>query len=356
MKYTRRELLGLSIPKDAMFRRRVVAFAALALIQIASGQASQFNLASTLTGGITSSRHRQRANLNSQLYPGLAQVGSGYAGSGYAGAGYSGSGYAGATGSIDDAHGHEQGGSGARVASTNSVVFPGNQSPNPALTIAGGQQFPAYPPPGFPGQQAPVPYPAAVGGAGGASSGGYQSAAAGSPPGYPVAGAVPAQYPVGVPLQQPAGAGAPGYFPGTGAYPSYPYPGVYLQQYPGYPQPAQLPAYGVVPGAVAQPGVPGVAGVPGVQGVAGVPGAPGIGGVPGAAAQGPATSGKNVHHYPAHNPADPSHWDHHFAMNTEYKEDGVHKGSFGVLNNHNAFGYGSGYGGGYNGAYNSPTF
>ncbi|XP_026831610.1 galectin-3-like [Drosophila erecta] len=79
MKYTRRELLGLSIPKDAMFRRRVVAFAALALIQIASGQASQFNLASTLTGGITSSRHRQRANLNSQLYPGLAQVGSGYA-------------------------------------------------------------------------------------------------------------------------------------------------------------------------------------------------------------------------------------------------------------------------------------
>ncbi|XP_043653884.1 collagen alpha-4(IV) chain isoform X2 [Drosophila teissieri] len=343
-----------------MFSRSVVAFAALALIQIASGQASQlsrdesqedqkteFNLASTLTGGITSSRHRQRANLNSQLYPNLGQVGAGYAGSGYAG-----SGYVGATGSIDDAHGHEQGGSGVRVASTNSVVFPGNQSPNPALTITGGHQFPAYSPPGFPGQQAPVPYPAAVGSSGGASSGGYQTA--GAPPGYPVAGTVPAQYPVGVPPQQPVGTGAPGYFPGTGAYPGYPYPGVYLQQYPGYPQPAQFPAYGVVPGAVAQPAVPGVAGVPGVQGVAGVPGvpgAPGVGGVPGAAAQ-----GKNVYHHPAHNPADPSHWDHHFAMNTEYKEDGVHKGPFGVLNNHNAFGYGSGYGGGYNGAFNSPAY
>ncbi|EDW98873.2 collagen alpha-1(X) chain isoform X2 [Drosophila yakuba] len=316
-----------------MFSRSVVAIAALAFIQIASGQASQFsrdesqedqktefNLASTLTGGITSSRHRQRANLNSQLYPELGQVGAGYAGSGYAGA----------TGSIDDAHGHEQGGSGVRVAR--------------------GHQFPAYPPPGFPGQQAPVPYPAAVGSSGGASSGGYQSTAAGAPPGYPV----PGQYPVGVPPQQPVGTGAPGYFPGTGAYPGYPYPGVYVQQYPGYPQPAQFPAYGVVPGAVAQPGVPGVAGVPGVPGVAGVagvPGAPGVAGVHGAAAQ-----GKNVHHYPAHNPADPSHWDHHFAMNTEYKEDGVHKGPFGVLNNHNAFGYGSGYGGGYNGAFNSPAY
>ncbi|XP_039494226.1 collagen alpha-1(VIII) chain isoform X2 [Drosophila santomea] len=311
-----------------MFSRSVVAIAALALIQIASGQASQFsrdesqedqktefNLASTLTGGITSSRHRQRANLNSQLYPELGQVGAGYAG---------------ATGSIDDAHGHEQGGSGVRVAR--------------------GHQFPAYPPPGFPGQQAPVPYPAAVGSSGGASSGGYQSTAAGAPPGYPV----PGQYPVGVPPQQPVGTGAPGYFPGTGAYPGYPYPGVYLQQYPGYPQHAQFPAYGVVPGAVAQPGVLGVAGVPGVPGVAGVPGvpgAPGVPGVPGAAAQ-----GKHVQHYPAHNPADPSHWDHHFAMNTEYKEDGVHKGPFGVLNNHNAFGYGSGYGGGYNGAFNSPAY
>ncbi|XP_032576366.1 collagen alpha-1(XVIII) chain isoform X1 [Drosophila sechellia] len=338
-----------------MFSRRVVAFAALALILIASGQASQFsrdesqedqktefNLASTLTGGITSSRHRQRANLNSQLYPSLGQLGSGYAG---------------ATGSIDDAHGHEQGGSGVRVASTNSVVFPGNQSPNPALTITGGQQFPAYPPPGFPGQQAPVPYPASGSSSGGApSSGGYQSAGGVAPLGYPVAGAVPAQYPVGVPPQQPVGTGAPGYFPGTGAYPGYPYPGVYLQQYPAYPQPAQFPAYGVVPGAVAQPGVPGVAGVPGVQGVAGVPGAPGVAGVPGAAGQAPVTSGKNYHRYPAHNPADPSHWDHHFSMNTEYKEDGVHKGPFGVLNNHNAFGYGSGYGGGYNGAFNSPSY
>lgn len=149
---------------------------------------------------------------------------------------------------------------------------------------------------------------------------------------------------MGVPPQQPVGAGAPGYFPGTGAYPGYPYPGVYLPQYPAYPQPAQFPAYGVLPGAVAQPGVPGVAG------------APGVAGVPGAAGQAPATSGMNYHRYPAHNPADPSHWDHHFSMNTEYKEDGVHKGPFGVLNNHNAFGYGSGYGGGYNGAFNSPAY
>jgi len=137
---------------------------------------------------------------------------------------------------------------------------------------------------------------------------------------------------------------------------------VYLQQYPGYPQPPQFPAYGVVPGAVAQPGVPGVGGVPGVpgvQGVAGVPGVPGvqgIAGVPGGAASGPAISSQNFHRYPDHNAADRNHWDHHFSMNTEYKEDGVHKGPFGVLNNHNAFGYGSGYGGGYNGAFNSPAY
>ncbi|XP_016981975.2 collagen alpha-2(IV) chain isoform X1 [Drosophila rhopaloa] len=350
-----------------MVSRRGITFVALSLLLVASSQAqfsrdesqedqrTEFNLASTLTGGISSSRHRQRANLGSPLYPAPSQLGAGYAG---------------ATGSIDDAHGHEQGGSGVRVASTNSVVFPGNQFPNPALTITGGHQFPAYPPPGFPSQQAPVPYPAAGGSSGGASSGGFQSAGVGAPPGYPAAGAaplyhtgVPPQYPSAVAPQQPGGAGAPGYYPG------YPYPGVYLQQYPGYPQPAQFPAYGVVPGAVAQPGVPGVAGVPGVQGVAGVPGVQGVAGVPGvqgvagvpgvqgvAAGHAPATSGQNFHRYPAHNAADPNHWDHHFAMNTEYKEDGVHKGPFGVLNNHNAFGYGSGYGGGYNGAFNSPAY
>ncbi|XP_017085533.1 collagen alpha-1(IV) chain isoform X2 [Drosophila eugracilis] len=297
------------------------AFATLALILIASTEGSQFsrdesqedqktefNLASTLTGGITSSRHRQRADLNSQLYPGLNH------------------GYTGATGSIDDAHGHEQGGSGVRVAR--------------------GHQFPAYPPPGFPGQQAPVPYPAAGGSSGGASSGGYQSTGIGAAPGYPGAGAVPGPYPTGLPA-------------GTGAYPGYPYPGVYLQQYPGYPQPAQFPAYGVVPGAVAQPGVIGVPGIQGVAGVSGIPGAPGVqgvSGIPGAAANGPATSSQNFHRYPNHNAADRNHWDHHFSMNTEYKEDGVHKGPFGVLNNHNAFGYGSGYGGGYNGAFNSPAY
>ncbi|XP_036673995.3 collectin-12 isoform X2 [Drosophila suzukii] len=303
-----------------MGNRRGIAYAPLALILIASIQGSEFsrdesqedqrtefNLASTLTGGISSSRHRQRANLNSPLYPGLTQLGGDY------GAG------AGATGSIDDAHDHEQGGSGVRVAR--------------------GHQFPAYPPPGFPGQQAPVPYPSA----GGSSSGGFQSTGAGGAPGYPAAGAVPVQYPTGV----------PGYFPGSGAYPGYPYPGVYLQQYPGYPQPSQFPAYGVVPGAVAQPGVPGVQGVAGVPGV---PGVQGVAGVPGVGGSGPATSSQNFHRYPDHNAADRNHWDHHFSMNTEYKEDGVHKGPFGVLNNHNAFGYGSGYGGGYNGAFNSPAY
>ncbi|EDW43568.1 GM26638 [Drosophila sechellia] len=237
-----------------------------------------------------------------------------------------------------------------------NLGFPGNQSPNPALTLQEVNSF-RYPLRAFLDsrlqfrtqlQEALQEEPH--------HPGGYQSAGGVAPLGYPVAGAVPAQYPVGVPPQQPVGTGAPGYFPGTGAYPGYPYPGVYLQQYPAYPQPAQFPAYGVVPGAVAQPGVPGVAGVPGVQGVAGVPGAPGVAGVPGAAGQAPVTSGKNYHRYPAHNPADPSHWDHHFSMNTEYKEDGVHKGPFGVLNNHNAFGYGSGYGGGYNGAFNSPSY
>ncbi|XP_017122827.1 calcium-binding protein P [Drosophila elegans] len=292
--------------------RRGIAFAALALILIAFVEGSQFdrdesqedhktefNLASTLSAGISSSRHRQRSHLGSPVYPGLGQVGAGYAG---------------ATGSIDDAHGHEQGGSGVRVASTNPVVFPGNQFP-------GGQQFPAYPPPGYPSQQAPVPYPVAGGSAGGSSSGGFQSA--GGYPGYP------AQYPTGVPPQQPVGTGAPGFYPGTGAYPGYSYPGVYLPQYPGYPQPAQFPPYGVAPGAV---------------------------GVPGAAGHFPATSGQNFHRYPSHNAADPNHWDHHFALNTEYNEEGVHKGPSGVLNNQNAFGYGSGYGGGYNGAYNSPAY
>ncbi|KAI8044709.1 calcium-binding protein P [Drosophila gunungcola] len=320
--------------------RRGIAFVALALTLIASIEGSlfgrdesqedhktEFNLASTLSAGITSSRHRQRSHLGSPLYPGLGQVGAGYAG---------------ATGSIDDAHGHEQGGSGVRVASTNPVVFPGSQFSNPALTVTAGQQFPAYPPPGYPNQQAPVPYPVAGGSAGGSSSGGFQSA--GVPPGYP------AQYPTGVPPQQPVGTGSPGFYPGTGAYPGYSYPGVYLPQYPGYPQPAQFPPYGVAPGAV---GVPGVAGVPGVPGVAGVPGVPGV---PGAAGHFPATSGQNFHRYPSHNAADPNHWDHHLAMNTEYNEEGVHKGPFGVLNNHNAFGYGSGYGGGYNGAYNSPAY
>nr|XP_043067585.1 annexin A7 [Drosophila bipectinata] len=259
-------------------------------------QRTEFNLASTLTGGISSSRHRQGALLNTNVYPPLGLVG---AGGGYTGA----AGSVGSSGGIDAAHGHENGGSGVRLAR--------------------GQPVPAYPPPGFPGQQAPVPYPSAPAyPAGGASypgddfncvPGGYP--ATGVPTGYPAMGAP--QPPVQLPGSAPAQPGV-----AVGYYPGYPYPGTYLPQYPAYPQPAQLPAYGVAPGAAVYP---------------------------------PATSTQNVHRYPDHNPQDPSHWDHHFSMNTEYKEDGVHKGAFGVLNNHNAFGYGSGYGGGYNGAFNSPA-
>ncbi|KAH8278907.1 hypothetical protein KR018_010967 [Drosophila ironensis] len=292
-----------------MSSSRGITFAALAIL-LASSQASQFskdeskedqrtefNLASTLTGGISSSRHRQGASLNS-LYPALAQVG--------AGGGYTGS--AGFTGANDDAHGHEQGGSGARLG---PVVFPGlqlpnpgvqivaSQLPNPSVNIGGGQQVPAYPTPGYPEKYLPNP--------------GVQIAATPLPnPGgqqvsaYPLPG-FPGQHP---PVPYSSEAAYPAY-PG-----GYPYPGTYLPQYPGYP--ALFPPYGVAPGAAA-------------------------------------VSSPNVQRYPAHNPRDPNHWDHHFSMNTEYKEDGVHKGAFGALNNHNAFGYGSGYGGGYNGAFNSPT-
>ncbi|KAH8382361.1 hypothetical protein KR009_003083 [Drosophila setifemur] len=320
-----------------MASRWGITLVALALILIASSEASQFsrdesqedqrtefNLASTLTGGITSSRHRQGANLNSQLYPSLSQVAAGYGG-------------AGSGGSLDAPHDHEQGGSGLRLGSTNTVVFPGSQLPNPGVTIAGGTQVPAYPPPGYPAQQAPVPYPSAPSyPGGGAASPGFPTGDS-APPGYPIPGALPGYPAIGVPPGYPAtgppqppvqlpggvpsqGAGPPGYFPGN------PYPGTYLPQYPGYPQPAQFPAYGVVPGAAVHPGAA------------------------------PATSYQNMHRYPAHNPRDPNHWDHRFSMNTEYKEDGVHKGAFGTLNNHNAFGYGSGYGGGYNGAFNSPAY
>lgn len=117
-------------------------------------QRTEFNLASTLTGGISSSRHRQGALLNTNLYPPLGLVG---AGGGYTGA----AGSVGSSGGIDSAHGHENGGSGVRLASTNNVVFPGAHSPSPGVTIAGGQPAPAYPPPGFSGQQVPVPYPSA---------------------------------------------------------------------------------------------------------------------------------------------------------------------------------------------------
>ncbi|XP_034127728.1 calcium-binding protein P isoform X2 [Drosophila guanche] len=291
--------------------RSVIAFAGLivALLLAVESQASQlsrdesredeetnFNLASTLTGGIRSSRHHQRANLNSNLnsYPDSTQPGAGYG-----------------SVDIDGPHGHEQGGYTPRAGGSNSIGYSGPQQP------AGypGQELPpgTYPPPGYPATGSPQP-----------------------PVHYP--GGIPAQRP-GVPsYPQP---GVPAYpQPGAHAYPQpgipgYAYPGVYLPQFPGYPQPGAYPGY--APGA---------------------PGGPPVVVHPGAAppAASPHESRRHHSRYPSHNAQDPEHWDHRFSMNTEYKEDGVHKGSFDVLNNHNAFGFGSGYGGGYNGAFNSPAF
>ncbi|XP_041449576.1 calcium-binding protein P [Drosophila obscura] len=296
--------------------RSEIAFVALivALILTVGSQASQlsrdesredeetnFNLATTLTGGIRSSRHHQRANLNSNLYPDSTQPGAGYG-----------------SDDIDEPHGHEQGGYTPRAGGSNSIGYAGSQGP----AAFPGQELPAgtYPPPGYPATGSPQP---------------------------------PVNYPSGIPGQLP---GVPAYpQPGVQAYPQpgghaypqpgvpgYAYPGVYLPQFPGYPQPGAY--FGYAPGA---PGGPPVVVHPGAAAQAGAGDS---------APYNPHKSSRHHSRYPSHDARDPEHWDHRFSMNTEYKEDGVHKGPFDVLNNHNAFGYGSGYGGGYNGAFNSPAF
>ncbi|BFF93013.1 calcium-binding protein P [Drosophila madeirensis] len=319
--------------------RSVIAFAALivALLLAVGSQASQlsrdesreeeetiFNLASTLTGGIRSSRHHQRANLNSNLYPDSTQPGAGYG-----------------SADIDGPHGHEQGGYTPRTGGSNSIGYAGPQQP------AGypGQELPpgTYPPPGYPATgspQPPVHYPGGIPsqrpGVAAYPQPGVPAYPQPGVPGYPHPG-VPSYPQPGVPAyQQP---GVPAYPSPAAAYPAgypgYAYPGVYLPQFPGYPQPGAYPGY--APGA---------------------PGGPQVVVHPGAAPPAAAPHESRRHHsrYPSHNAQDPEHWDHRFSMNTEYKEDGVHKGPFDVLNNHNAFGFGSGYGGGYNGAFNSPAF
>ncbi|EDW83239.1 uncharacterized protein Dwil_GK22428 [Drosophila willistoni] len=244
---------------------------------------TEFNLASTLRGGISSSRHHQRSNLNSQLYPERTQPGvNGY----------------GVASDIDEPNGHENAGTVLDVRSGQPAAGRVNPPNRPFVYPAAGSPPAGYPSPG--GVAHPVAYPA--------SGELPQPAAYPTPSGINAApighfGGYPAPYPTG--------------------YPGYYYPGAYLPQYPTYQQPAPLPAYGPsAPGAVVHPATP--------------------------------ISYQNQQHYPPHNVNDRDHWDHRFSMNTEYKEDGVHKGPFGVLNNHNAFGYGSGYGGGYNGHFNSP--
>lgn len=247
---------------------------------------TQFNLASTLTGDISSNRHHARAHLDSQLGPQISQQPYRQPSAGYGSA------------DIDAPSAHESGGSGVGTLDVHL---------SPAGSRIGGPAslYPALPIQGEPQPQPPVGY-----------SIGF-SAPPHSP--YPTA----AVYPT-VRFTNP------GYPVGN---PGVAYPGQYLPQYPVYPT---YPAYpGYVP---AQPG-----NVPVVVHAPQPPPAP--------------TSYQNHQHFaPNQTPKQRDHWNRSFSMNTEYKEDGVHKGPFHVLNNHNRQGYGSGFGGGYNGAFNAPGY
>ncbi|KAH8310384.1 hypothetical protein KR044_001035 [Drosophila immigrans] len=275
---------------------------------------TQFNLASTLTGDISSSRHHARAQLNSQLYPDTVQQPIPQSSVGINSV------------DIDQPSAHENGGSG--ISSLGVVQL------NPAGNHV--QQVPSIYPtlpataPGYPAQAVPAYLPIP-----GQTVPGYQPIPGQTVPGYqPIPGqAVPGYPPTqgqAVPNYQPLPGQAPPGHPGaiyTGpplqAYPGYAFQGVYLQQYPAALNYAN---YG------GQQGFPGNIHVP-------------------QQAPGAATSYQNQQQYP---PRD--RFDHSFKMSTEYKEDGVHKGPFEVLNNHNRPGYGSGYGGGYNGAFNRPGY
>ncbi|EDV91052.1 translation initiation factor IF-2 [Drosophila grimshawi] len=279
---------------------------------------TEFNLATTFKGGITSNRHHERARLNSQLYPDLRQQPA---------ASYP-------YGDIDGASGHESGGSGVDLRS-GAYAVPVPQSVDYAGQPA--QQLPVAPPPPACGRPATGVYPNSV------PTGCQQPS--GGQAGYPIQ-----QYP---PNQNPlaaahSGGNAPSYGTHQPAYqpapssqppqPGYAYPGQHLPQYPVY-----MPGYypGMGPAAIGMAG-----NLPIVNYPAGVaPSAP------------PPVSYQNQYNYAPHpRPGQGDHWNHRYKVQTEYTEDGVHKGPFGVLNNHGTQGYGSGFSSGYNGAYSRPGY
>ncbi|XP_034487383.1 calcium-binding protein P [Drosophila innubila] len=260
---------------------------------------TEFNLASTLKGGISSNRHHARAHLNSQLYPEITQLPSQQPSAGYVSA------------DIDEPSAHESGGSGIGTLDVHVGPAPGNR------VIAPGNRVVA------PGNRV-VPTD-------------NQNGVASIYPALPVGGA-PA-YPAPTP-------GVAFHIPNPNLYPGYPYPGQYLPQYPIYPQRAPFAGYPDYTGP--QPGYPGPQ-----PGYPGPPPSP-----PNYPHPMPPLSYQNQQHFAPSQPlpGQREHFDHSFTMNTEYKEDGVHKGPFGLLNNRNGQGYGSGFGGGYNGAYNRPGY
>ncbi|XP_030370449.1 basic salivary proline-rich protein 2 [Scaptodrosophila lebanonensis] len=276
-----------------------------------------FNLASTLTGGIESNRHHARASVNSQLYPYGRPVAQQQPCATCPSTTYG-------AADIDEPHGHERSesanasGLDLRGATASHPVGPPQQVPQDF-----GYRADAIPPQGLgypagrPLQQPPPGY--------GYSEGGNRI---GAPPQQPPLGiGYPAQLPPGdYESSLPLAGHYPARAPPQLTNPQF-YPGQYLPQYPQpYPPLVQYPQYlGYGPG-----GVP----------------------VTTAGGAAPPFSYQNHHRYPSHNPHVRDHWDHEFKMSTEYKEDGVHKGPFDVLNNHGPFGFGSGYGGGYNGAFN----
>ncbi|XP_017845887.1 DNA-directed RNA polymerase II subunit RPB1 [Drosophila busckii] len=268
------------------------------------GTNTEYNLASTLSGHITTNRHNAREHLDLTQQPSQQAV------------------------DIDDeSAAHERGGAAGhhvRVSQPPTLGYPAGSAAvprlYPSLPVSGAQptQFggvsPALPSgvdasslypsktlvqqpvlgvyPSFPSNT-----PAQQPGVAGASF--YPSFPGNNPLQQPGVGAA-GVYPANIPLQQP-------YIPG---YPAG-YPGQYLPQYPAYP-------------AYAPP---------------------------------PPISYQNQQHYgPQGDIRGRERTDHSFRMNTEYKENGVHKGPFGVLNNHSNQGYGSGFGGGYNGVYNRPGY
>ncbi|XP_017874215.1 PREDICTED: uncharacterized protein LOC108621428 [Drosophila arizonae] len=162
---------------------------------------TEFNLASTFKGGITSSRHHERANLNSQLYPDLRQQSSGSV-------------------DIDEPSAHENGGSGIDLRAGPYGTAVRNPQPQPN---------------GFSNHPAPVGQPQT------AEIPGY--AANGNPQVLPRPGVNPSGVYPSYGNPQPV-------YP---VLPAYPYPGQYLPQYPSYPP---YPNYGPSVPVITHPGAP----------------------------------------------------------------------------------------------------